>query len=118
MEDTSQNTHIEFQQPEESEFACPESIEELQMLKQIIPQMATQDTPPEQMMEMITSRNVSQLKGVLAEKKAQEMEAAQAAEKNAEALELRKQEIQKEYKAIEFEFLTVPRDRAKVSPNT
>jgi len=79
-------------------------IEDLQMMKQILPNMASQNMSPGNMAEMIMSRNVSKLKDVLAEKEVKEMEAAERAAKNEQDAVMRKLEIEKEYKAISFEF--------------
>ena len=81
-----------------------QDVEDLEMLRQLIPQVSTQNTSPDTLIEMLKSRNISKLKDVLAQKEASEMEAAAAQEENAAQLEARKQEIAKEYEAIKFEF--------------
>ncbi len=79
-------------------------VEDLQMMKNIIPNMATQGTKPGEMIEMIMSRNVSKLKSIIDEKETKEMDAAARQQKSAAETEKRQQEIQKEYAAIKFEF--------------
>ncbi len=85
-------------------------VEDLQMLKQILPNMASQNMSPGDMAEMIMSRNISKLKDVLAQKEEREMAAAAKQEENSAALEERKQQITKEYEAIKFEFENMLQD--------
>ena len=79
-------------------------IEDLQMMKQILPNMASQNMSPGDMAEMIMSRNMSKLKATLDLKETKEQDAAAASAKNEGEAERRKQEIAKEYQAIKFEF--------------
>lgn len=81
-----------------------QDVEELEMLRSLIPNLSSQNTSPALLIEMIKSRNVSKLKDILAQKEMKEMEMAGQQEQNAAKLEERKQEIQKEYEAIKFEF--------------
>lgn len=85
-------------------------IEDLQMMKQILPNMASQNMSPGDMAEMIMSRNISKLKATLDLKETKEMDAAASQEKNADKLEERKQAIAKEYEAIKFEFANLLQD--------
>jgi len=85
-------------------------LEDLNMLKQILPNIATQNTSPLAIIEMVMSRNISRLKEVLIEKEEKEIEAASNQEKGQEELEIRKQEIQKEYESIKFEFANLLQD--------
>jgi len=79
-------------------------LEDLQMMKQILPNMASQNMSPGDMADMIMSRNISKLKSTLDLKEAKEQEAAAGAAKNEQEAELKKQEIAKQYEAIKFEF--------------
>jgi hypothetical protein len=81
-----------------------QDIEDLSLLKQIIPNIATQDTNPGDLAEMIMSRNISKLKATLDEKETKEMDAAQQQQQSESDIQIRQQEIQKEYAAIKFEF--------------
>jgi hypothetical protein len=81
-----------------------QDVEDLGMLKQIIPNMATQGTSPSDMIDMIMTRNVSKIKSVLAEKEAKEQEAAAGQAQSEQEAQIKAQEIQKEYAAINFEF--------------
>ena len=85
-------------------------IEDLQMMKQILPNMASQNMSPGDMVDMIMSRNISKLKATLDLRETKEQDAAAAQEKNAGALEKRKMEITKEYDAIKFEFENLLQD--------
>lgn len=87
-----------------------QDVEDLEMLRQLIPNLSSQNTDPTMLMEMIKARNVSKLKGILAETQAKEMEMAAASEDSAAKIEERKIEIQKEYKSIEFEFDNILQD--------
>lgn len=96
----------DFQSSELGIFVSNSSkdIEELTTLKSLLPQMASQNMTPGAMLEMVQSRNISALKDTLHEMEAKEMKMAEQSAASEKELETRRLEIQKEYKAIEYEF--------------
>ena len=79
-------------------------LEELNQLKALVPQVASQNTSPQQLIHMIQAKNVSKLKEILGTMEQKELELAQQQNESERALEERKMEIQKEYEAIKYRF--------------
>lgn len=81
-----------------------QDIKELESLQSILPQMASQGNNKSEIIAMIQARNVSKLKAIMADMEEKEMKAAQQSEEKANEIEKRKLEIQKEFRAMEFQF--------------
>jgi hypothetical protein len=79
-------------------------LEQLNQLKAMVPQIASQNTSPQQLIQIIQAQNISMLKDTLATMEEKEIKLAQQQSESEQALEQRKMEIQKEYEAIKYRF--------------